>query len=324
MLDLQNAQEIIEKELKKLNIPDTPASLYEPVKYILSNGGKRIRPSIVLLTANLFSDDISDAINPALGIEVFHNFTLLHDDLMDNSLKRRGNETVHIKWTENIAILSGDAMSILAGQLMANTKAKQAKDMLRIFNKTAIEVCEGQMMDMEFEKRIDVSIEEYIRMIELKTSVLLAAGFQIGALAGGAKMEDAELLYEFGRNLGLAFQLQDDYLDTYGNYETFGKKIGGDILNNKKTYLAINALNLSDKIDKETLQIYMSSDHNDPQEKIEVVKTIFDKYNIPKITREKIDLYFNIAQANLTKLNLSDDKMSGMLSFFNSLKYREI
>lgn len=324
MLKLKEAHEIIENELKKLYIPEAPAGLYEPIKYILSNGGKRIRPSIVLLSANLFSDDISEAVNPALGLEVFHNFTLLHDDLMDRSSKRRGKETVHLKWSDNIAILSGDAMSILAAQLMADTEAGQSKEIQKIFNKTAIEVCEGQMMDMDFETRTEVSIEEYIRMIELKTSVLLAAGFKIGALAGGAKMEDAELLYEFGRNLGLAFQLQDDFLDTYGNYETFGKKIGGDILNNKKTFLAINALNLSSPADKKTLLVYMSAGQDDPQKKIKEVISIFDKYHIAQITREKIEVYFNLALENLTRLQLPESKKTGMLSLYNSMKNRNI
>jgi len=323
MLNLQKAHQIIENELKNMEIPGDPKNLYDPVRYILSNGGKRIRPIIVLLTANMFTDEISNAIKPALGLEIFHNFTLLHDDLMDESNVRRGNKTVHIKWDPNIAILSGDVMSIIAGQLISESKAEKSVEMLRVFNKTAIEVCEGQMMDMDFEERSDVSIEEYLEMIKLKTSVLLAASFQIGALAGNSSMEESELLYEFGLNLGLAFQLQDDYLDTFGDVETFGKKIGTDILNNKKTFLLINALNLAEEKQKTILNQYIEDVSINPDEKIKAVVDIFKSCQTDKITSEKISWYFEKAMKKLQEINLPEQKKQVILELVNSLKSRE-
>jgi geranylgeranyl diphosphate synthase type II len=264
MISLDEAQQIIEKNLAEISFPDNPVNLYGPVEYILSNGGKRIRPSLVLLGANLFSDDVQPAVNPALAVEIFHNFTLLHDDLMDNSLIRRGRDTVHIKWNPNVAILSGDAMSIIANRFVSKVDSKILPDVMEVFNRTAIEVCEGQMMDMEFENRNDVHVDEYLRMIELKTSVLIAASLQIGALTGGASKQDSVQLYEFGRSLGIAFQLQDDLLDSYGDVEKFGKKIGNDIITNKKTYLMISALDNADDDDLYTLNLWLEKDKFDP------------------------------------------------------------
>jgi len=241
MLSIEKAQELIVRELETLSIPVSPENLYEPVRYILGNGGKRIRPALVLLACDLFGADYRKALKPALGIEVFHNFTLLHDDLMDNSIVRRNRPTVHIKWDANTAILSGDAMSIMANSLICQVDPDAIVPVSRLFNKTALEVCEGQMLDMEYSARDNVTIEEYINMIRLKTSVLIAAALGIGAFIGGASEEESFILYNFGMNLGLAFQLQDDLLDSFGNEQVFGKKIGNDIITNKRTFLVIKA-----------------------------------------------------------------------------------
>lgn len=323
MLSLKQARNIIEDELIKLEFPENPKELYQPVEYILSLGGKRIRPSLVLLTASIFSDDIKPAIGPALGIEIFHNFTLLHDDLMDNSEIRRGKATVHIKWNPNTSILSGDVMSILAGKYIGKTNTPFLKSALESFNRTAIEVCEGQMMDMDFELRNDVSIEEYIEMIRLKTSVLIAASLELGAITGGATKEHSKNLYDFGLNLGLAFQLQDDLLDSYGDTKTFGKKVGNDILTNKKTYLMITALSNTSDEDHNSLLKLMSQESFIPEEKISQVKNIYDKYDVAVITRNKIDDYFKKAQLNLNTISIPEDKKAVLRQFSSELMGRK-
>jgi len=246
-------QQIVEKYLKEIELKTEPRELYEPVKYILEIGGKRIRPSLVLAAYNLFKNDVETAINPALALEVFHNFTLLHDDIMDKADLRRNQQTVHKKWNENVAILSGDTMSIKAYELLSKIPAEFLSEVLQAFNKTALQVCEGQQLDMNFESRLDVSVEEYLEMIRLKTSVLIAVSLKIGAIMAGALRNDVHKLYDFGLNLGLAFQLQDDYLDAYGDVQAFGKKIGGDIVANKKTFLLIKALETSDKETSEVI-----------------------------------------------------------------------
>jgi len=287
MYSLKELQQIIETQLSKINLNAEPKELYEPVEYILSIGGKRLRPSLVLAAYNLFKDDVENAIFPALALEVFHNFTLLHDDIMDKADLRRNQQTVHKKWSENVAILSGDAMSIKAYELLANVPAEFLTEVLQSFNKTALQVCEGQQLDMNFENRLDVSVDEYIEMIRLKTSVLIAVSLKIGGIMGGASKNDVQKLYDFGLNLGLAFQLQDDYLDSYGDVKVFGKKIGGDILANKKTFLLIRALELSDS--KNTDKLLSLIERNDIKDELKIsqVLEIYNETNVASLLKEK-------------------------------------
>src|SRR3569833_1427024 len=247
MRTINQIQEILNREVESLDFPLYPADLYEPIKYILALGGKRIRPALLLMSCDMFGGDILKAVPPALAIEVFHNFTLMHDDIMDNAPLRRGKVTVHEKWNKNVAILSGDVMLVKGYELMMNVDDRVLRPIMNIFNETAIGVCEGQQIDMEFETRSDVHIDEYINMIRLKTAVVLGGAVKIGALIGGSTPEDALLLQTFGEQLGVAFQLQDDILDVYGDPEKFGKQVGCDILSNKKTFLLLKALELADK-----------------------------------------------------------------------------
>jgi geranylgeranyl diphosphate synthase type II len=288
MYTLLELQEILKKEIYTNKIGREPFTLYDPINYILESGGKRIRPALVLLACNLFTDDLSQAIKPAIGLEIFHNFTLLHDDIMDKADIRRGNPTVHKKWDENTAILSGDAMLIKAYDYFFDCQSPNFREILKVFNQTAIEVCEGQQYDMEFELRDDVKEEEYLRMIELKTSVLLAGALKIGALIGGASEKDADLLYEFGRNIGLAFQLQDDYLDVYGDVNVFGKEIGGDIVANKKTFLMIKAKQLAKETKAEKLNYLLIDNTIGRNQKVKLVTEIYNKLNIKEIVQERI------------------------------------
>jgi geranylgeranyl diphosphate synthase, type II len=274
--------------LKKMS----PANLYLPVDYSLEMGGKRLRPVLLLLSYNMFSDSVENAIPAAIAIEVFHNFTLLHDDIMDKAEVRRNRLTVHKQFSENSAILSGDVMAFLSYQYLLECKSERLPEVLGLFTKTAIEVCEGQQLDMDFENRLNVVEQEYIEMIRLKTAVLLACGLKAGALLANTNDEVANQLYEFGLNLGLAFQLQDDLLDSFGNQESFGKKIGGDILANKKTYLSINALEKSSgNLNLELLDWLNKTDYN-PAEKISAVLKIYHQLKIKELTEQKIDLYF--------------------------------
>ncbi|MCF6243025.1 MAG: polyprenyl synthetase family protein [Bacteroidales bacterium] len=283
MYSLNELQSIVEQNIKELSLEQEPKGLYEPIKYILSIGGKRIRPVLVLAAYNLYKDNIEDIIRPALALEVFHNFTLLHDDIMDKADVRRNQATVHKKWSENTAILSGDAMTIKAYQLISETNEKYLAAVLKAFNQTAMEVCEGQQYDMDFETRLDVREEEYIEMIRLKTSVLIAGSLQIGAIMADAPKEDIRHIYDFGVNLGLSFQLQDDYLDSFGDFNTFGKKIGNDILSNKKTFLLINALKNADKETYNQLIDLIKNTEFDPQKKIKSVLAVYKKTNTDKL-----------------------------------------
>ncbi len=285
-----------------------PVELYLPVEYTLEMGGKRLRPVLFLHSYNLFSEDILNAVPAALGIEVFHNFTLLHDDIMDKAEMRRNRATVHKKFSENSAILSGDAMAFLAYEYLLESKSERITDVARLFTQTAIEVCEGQQFDMDFENRLDVTEAEYLEMIRLKTAVLLACALKGGALLAGASDEIAGHLYEFGINLGLAFQLQDDLLDTFGDQETFGKKIGGDILANKKTYLLIKALESANALQLEELKGWIAKQAFVPAEKIEAVKSIYRQLRIEEKTREKIDFYFEKSAQIFNNLDLPEDK----------------
>lgn len=322
MLSLKQAQNIINEELNRLSLPSDPTNLYEPIRYILSNGGKRIRPALVLMAASIFTEEYHKALSPAIGIEIFHNFTLLHDDLMDASDIRRGNKTVHKKWNPNISILSGDVMSILAYRSVSEVDDKHLKAVLSIFHRTAIEVCEGQMMDLDFELRDHVGIEEYLKMIELKTSVLIAASLQIGAISAGSDYALSKSLYDFGLNLGIAFQLQDDLLDSFGDSITFGKQIGSDIINNKKTFLMISLLELADENDKKQLQYLLSQKDANPENKIKKVLELFDNYKIKELTEKKIDHYFLKTANILSSISISGDNKRMLSEFSNQLMKR--
>jgi geranylgeranyl diphosphate synthase, type II len=308
MLTFQHITQIVSDEIEKLSWSNPPAGLYEPIGYTLSNGGKRIRPVLTLMACNLFSDDIIPAIAPALGIEVFHNFTLLHDDIMDRAPIRRGRPTVHVKWNDNTAILSGDAMQIAAYQLIAKTPENHLKKVLDLFSETALEICEGQQYDVDFENRDNVSAEEYLEMIRLKTAVLLGCSLKTGAIIGDAQEIDANHLYDFGINIGLAFQLKDDLLDVYGNEETFGKKIGGDILCNKKTYLLIHALQLAQNDKTEKLDYWLKKNNNTPEEKIKAVTNLYNCLGVKKICEDKMLFFYEKAIAKLEKVTIPDVK----------------
>jgi len=323
MMDLKTARKIIEQELEKYPFDNSPAELYEPVKYIISLGGKRLRPAIALMACSIFSDAVHNALKPALAFEVFHNFTLLHDDLMDNSGIRRGNKTVHTKWNSNTAILSGDVMSILAYTILSESPQDILPDLLQLFNTTALQVCEGQQWDMNFESRSDVSVEEYLRMIELKTAVLLAASLKSGALAGGASQLESDLLYEFGRHLGIAFQIRDDYLDVFGNTEVFGKKIGNDILTDKKTFLLIKALELSVGKTREDLLGWLEKKEHDPIKKIKGISQIFSSLEVDRISTELASSHYEQAMQYLERVDAPAERKTPMAEMAKTLMARE-
>lgn len=298
----------IDAELEKLDWSKQPQGLYEPIAYILSLGGKRVRPALTLMACEIFKDDISEAIAPALGIEVFHNFTLLHDDIMDKAPIRRSKETVHVKWNENTAILSGDVMQIEAYKLITKAPNDVLRQVLDLFSTTATEICEGQQYDMEFESRENVDADEYLEMIRLKTAVLLGCSLKIGALIGGASDKNADLLYKFGINIGLAFQLKDDLLDVYGDEKTFGKKTGGDILCNKKTYMLINALKEAKDADRKELLQWLNISDGREEDKINAVKSLYDRLKVKSICEDKMTSFYSMAVANLDKLDVLDIK----------------
>lgn len=314
--------QLITEEIEKLNWNNPPAGLYEPIAYTLANGGKRIRPALTLMACNLFTENISPAISPALGIEVFHNFTLLHDDIMDKAPIRRCRPTVHVKWNDNTAILSGDAMQIAAYQLIAKTLENHLKQVLDLFSKTAIEICEGQQYDVDFENRTDVTADEYMEMIRLKTAVLLGCALKTGAIVGGAKNEDAVLLYDFGIAIGLAFQLKDDLLDVYGDEATFGKKIGGDILSNKKTYLLIHAIQLAEQKNITELREWLNKKDYLPEEKIKAVTNLYNSLGVKKICEDKMLFFYEKAIANLEKVSVPDSKKQELRKLADKLMSR--
>jgi len=290
MKDIQELGMLIEKEIQQISYPKTPELLYDPISYIMGLKGKRMRPILLLMAHQLFDENINKAISPALAIEMFHNFTLLHDDIMDNAPLRRGNLTVHEKWNNNVAILSGDTMVVQSYQMMAEVDASIVKNVLNVFSKAATEVCEGQQWDMDFETKDDVSLSDYMKMIEYKTAVLLAASLQIRGITAGAEKKEQEHLYGFGKNIGIAFQLKDDLLDAFGSPDTFGKQLGGDILANKKTFLYLKALQLSDDIAKKQLQDYYTSE--DSEGKISAVKEIFKSLDLEKHTIDMMKDYY--------------------------------
>ncbi len=315
---------IVNKEVEQINWEREPKGLYEPIKYILSLGGKRLRPAITLMAGNLYTEDILKALKPAIGLEIFHNFTLLHDDIMDRADVRRGKPTVHKMWNDNTAILSGDVMQIEAYKWIAETPEKQLKPILDIFSKTAAEICEGQQYDMEFENREHVTVDEYIEMIRLKTAVLIAAGCRIGALIGGSDEEDASFLSEFGNNIGIAFQLKDDLLDVYGNEASFGKKIGGDIICNKRTYLLINALKMAAGKDREELLYWIGNNEKEYlHKKIRAVTDIYNRLEVKKICEDAIQHYQNLAISNLDKVKVPEERKENLRILVGKLMSRE-
>jgi len=320
MHDDKEFLEILNGGIKSLNFGNQPARLYDPIYYSLAVGGKRIRPVLCLMATELFGGNYRESLNAAFGIEMFHNFTLLHDDMMDKALVRRGKPVVHVKWNENIALLSGDAMSVIAYKYVA--ESKYLKETLDVFSDTALLICEGQQYDMDFESTDKVSVDDYLKMINLKTAVLLAASLQIGAIAAGATKKDQENIYEFGRNLGMAFQLQDDYLDAFGNVETFGKNIGGDILANKKTYLLIKALELADQKNKSELNQWLNAKDFDPTEKINAVLNIYNSLDIGKHSEKLMKSYYEKADQRFSNIDIHKDKKQFLLTFTDSLKFR--
>jgi len=323
MKNLKELQMLINEAVNTLPIPGYPAALYEPISYILTLGGKRMRPALLLLACDLFGGDVDSAICPALAIEVFHNFTLMHDDIMDNAPLRRGKITVHERWNKNVGILSCDVMLVHAYQLMMQVKEHLLRTVLDIFNETAVGVCEGQQVDMEFEQRHNVSIDEYLTMIRLKTAVLLGGALKIGALIGGADIKDAELIYSFGENLGIAFQLQDDILDVYGDPEKFGKQVGGDIISNKKTFLLIKALELANEIQLNELTNWINLKQFDNTEKVEAITTIYSKLNIRDYSESAMQTYAGKAFEALDAINLAENHKQYLRDFADGLLVRE-
>lgn len=323
MRKLEDLQAIISDAVDKLTFPVHPAQLYEPISYILSVGGKRMRPALLLMACDLFGGDINEAISPALAIEVFHNFTLMHDDIMDNAPLRRGRVTVHERWNQNVAILSGDVMLIEGYKLMMKVPDHLLRQVLDIFNQTAVGVCEGQQIDMDFEQRCHVAIDEYIEMIRLKTAVVLGGALKIGSLIGGADKKDANLLSDFGENLGIAFQLQDDILDVYGDPAKFGKQVGGDIISNKKTYLLIKALELAQGETAELLTHILANKDFISEDKVKAVTAIYNSLNIRQYAEDEMQAYADKAFMALDAINLPIDHKQYLRDFADGLMVRE-
>ena len=301
-----------------------PKNLYEPIQYILNLGGKRLRPVLTLMTADCFDGEIKTALDAALAVEVFHNFSLIHDDIMDAAPLRRGHQTVHEKWDLNTGILSGDSMLIMAYQLFENYPPEVYQKLTKLFSKTTLEVCEGQQYDIDFETRNTVTISEYLKMIEYKTAELVGAAMKMGAIIASASIEDQNRCYEFGKNLGIAFQLQDDYLDAFGDPETFGKQVGGDIIENKKTYLYLKALEFSSEKDKLHLKQLFSSETNNSSEKVQVTKQIFSASGSAEATQKAISFYTTKAFEILKTINISEPKKQILESFGTQLMTRDV
>ena len=312
-------QKIIENAIPQIAYRENPANLYEPIKYIMSLGGKRIRPVMVLMAAELFTEEVNKALDVALAIETFHNFTLVHDDIMDNAPLRRGQQTVHEKWGVNNAILSGDVMMVESNKHLSKVDISVLKPVLDTFNQTAQGVCEGQQLDMEFETRDDVSIEEYIEMIRLKTAVLLGGAMKLGAIVGGADKENAELLYQFGENLGVAFQLQDDILDVYGDPEKFGKQVGGDIISNKKTFLHLKAKAL---INAEERNILLG-EHPTTEQKVTAVTALYNNYAIKELSNTEMEKYLAKAYQALNALGVDENRKTQLRELTKQIMERE-
>ena len=323
---MYTADEILDKVneyIGNLSYGRRPQSLYEPIRYVLSLGGKRIRPTLMLLSYNLFRDDPETILSPACALETYHNYTLLHDDLMDDAPLRRGQQTVHVRWDANTAILSGDSMLVLAFERMQQCDDRHLRDVLRLFTVTALEIGEGQQYDMEFENRNDVTEAEYIEMIRLKTSVLLACAVKLGALLANAPAGDVENLYKFGERIGLAFQLQDDYLDVYSDPKVFGKKIGGDITSNKKTYMLINALNKANARQRKELEKWIGCRSFDRDEKVAAVTALYSKIGVDKMAIDCINRYFDEANKYLAAVNLPEARKTELTAYAQKLLHRQ-
>lgn len=315
--------EIINQYLSKLSYDRKPASLYEPIKYVLDLGGKRIRPILMLLSYNLYKDNPQEILSSACALETYHNYTLLHDDLMDEAPLRRGQQTVHMKWNANQAILSGDSMLVLAYERLAKCDTKHLEAVLSLFTETALQIGEGQQYDMEFEMRNDVAVEEYIEMIRLKTSVLLACATKMGAILADATQEDAENLYKFGEQIGLAFQLQDDYLDVYGDAKVFGKKIGGDIVSNKKTYMLITAFNQANTGQRAELENWINKKDFNTEEKIVAITRLYNEIGIDKLAKEKMNFYYEQGKKILDAVKLPDERKEALAEYAAKMMKRQ-
>jgi len=324
MLSISQYREVFLDYLSEKITTKEPVNLYEPITYILNLGGKRLRPVLVLMTTEIFGTSYKKALDAALAIEVFHNFSLVHDDIMDSAPLRRGKETVHERWDLNTGILSGDTMLINAYQLFEIYEGPIFKELAQLFTKTAIQVCEGQQYDIDFESREDVEIEDYLKMIEFKTAVLVGASLQMGAIVAGAPEESKKALYEFGRLLGIAFQLQDDYLDAFGDPKTFGKQLGGDIIENKKTFLYLTALLKAEKADASQLEHLYSINPSDSIGKIEAIKSIFEQSGASELTRKEIEKYTKKAFDVLDQIDLPENRKELLRKFGVSLMEREV
>lgn len=315
--------EKVERAIAGLSLPAKPAELYDPIQYMMSLGGKRIRPVVVLMANELFGGKEEDALPAALGIEVFHNFTLLHDDIMDKAPLRRAKPTVHLKWNPDIAILSGDTMFVRSCQLMSEVNDSHLRNVLDLFYKTAIEVCEGQQYDMNFESMADVSISDYIQMISLKTAVLLGASLAIGSICGGASAADVQRMYDFGKNLGIAFQLHDDILDVYADQAKFGKQVGGDIIANKKTFLLLTALNDANAADQSALKNWLSLKEFDSVKKVQAVTDIYNRNSIKEKSEQEMEKYFQRSLESLKSVSVSEEKKQSLYALARQLMVRE-
>lgn len=324
MQKIETYQKLFIDNLNKYAVDKEPNNLYEPINYILKLGGKRLRPVLTLMTAEVFGSEANLALDAALSVEVFHNFSLIHDDIMDDAPLRRGKQTVHEKWDLNTGILSGDAMLILAYQLFENYDSEKFQSLAKLFSKTALEVCEGQQYDIDFEMRNDVTIPEYLKMIEYKTAVLVGAAMKMGAIVAGASQTDQEGIYDFGRFLGIAFQLQDDYLDAFGNPETFGKQVGGDILENKKTYLYLKTLELGSELQRNLLIKTINNDEISDDLKVKSIKDLFTDSGASSATQEAVIEFTDKAFKVLATLNISEDKKQVLQLFGEQLMNRRV
>ena len=324
MHDISQYQDFFIQYLKNQSIQKEPKNLYSPIEYILGLGGKRMRPVLTLMAAEVFDTSYEIALPAAMAVEVFHNFSLVHDDIMDDAPLRRGQETVHEKWDLNTGILSGDAMLILAYQYFEQYESDVFRDLAKLFSKTALEVCEGQQWDVDFEQRNDVTIPEYLKMIEYKTAVLVAAAMKMGAIVARTSEKEADLIYDFGLNLGLAFQLQDDYLDAFGDPETFGKQVGGDIIENKKTYLYLKACEFSSAEKAAELEKLFRLQLEDSTEKIETAKNIFNESGASKATQDAIEMYTFKAFETLEKMDINAEKKDILRTFGENLMGRKV
>lgn len=324
MYTITQLQDLVNKQIASKSYTESPSELYEPITYIMSLGGKRMRPVLTLMACYLFDGHITAALDAAVAIEIFHNFTLMHDDIMDKAPLRRGKATVHSKWNDNIAILSGDVMLIESYKLLVSSvESSILKEVLDVFNETAAGVCQGQQIDMNFEITEDVSVAQYLEMIRLKTAVLLGGSLKIGALIGRASSELADELFDFGENVGIAFQLQDDILDVYGDPEKFGKQVGGDILSNKKTFLLIKALELAEELDKEELMYWINATEYDPASKIKSVTGIYNRLGLRLLAEEEMNHYARKGLSALDQVSVAPEKKQALAEFASQLLIRE-